>query len=359
MLKHSFFIFLHIFFLSCAMHAQVVFDVKIDSTQMLIGEQTNITFNVTVDSNQKLQMPNYNIGHQIVPNVEIVDIQSADTNYLNEGKRLEILQCYVITAWDSSFYYLPPFEIEVDGEKYQSKSLALKVFTIDVDTTQLDMFFPPFGIMEPPFSWDDWRLIVELSFLVAILCIMATFLFDRARKGKPIVRFIRRIKIIPPHKIAINEIEKIKAERKWAEEDSKEYYTLLTSTLRTYIQNRYGFNALDMTSNEIIERLMQEENPSSLDELREIFTTADLVKFAKYSTLINENDANLVAAVEYINQTKIEIEPTTKPEPEVIKETDKKRMNQVILIRVVASIMVLFAVGIICWGVWRITDLLM
>lgn len=34
--------------------------------------------------------------------------------------------------------------------------------------------------------------------------------------------------------------------------------------------------------------------------------TADLVKFAKYSTLINENDMNLVNAIEFINQTKQE-----------------------------------------------------
>ena len=35
-----------------------------------------------------------------------------------------------------------------------------------------------------------------------------------------------------------------------------------------------------------------------------LFQTADLVKFAKYNTLINENDANLVNAIEFINQTK-------------------------------------------------------
>ena len=52
-------------------------------------------------------------------------------------------------------------------------------------------------------------------------------------------------------------------------------------------------------------------------ELRQLFTTADLVKFAKYSTLINENDANLVSAIDFINQTKLEnvpVEETVKPQ---------------------------------------------
>ena len=359
MLKNRIILFVQLVLITFVLQAQVVFDVRIDTTQLCIGEQAGITFNVALDSQQKLVLPQYKVGQQIVPNVEIVDIAPTDTIFLNEGKRLEITQQYTVTAWDSSFYYLPPFEIEVDGIKHSSKSLAIKVYTVDVDTTQLDKFFPPYGVMEPPFAWSDWRSIIAFSFLIAFMCVLAIYLFDRARKGKPIVRLIRRKKILPPHKVAIDEIEKIKAERKWAEEDSKEYYTLLTSTLRTYIQNRYGFNALDMTSNEIIARLMQEESTTSLDELRDIFTTADLVKFAKYSTLVNENDANLVAAVEYINQTKIEVETPAKPEPEIIKETDRKRMNQVIVIRVIAGLLTAGSIGLLVWVAWRISDLLM
>lgn len=359
MLKRKFILIISLLIATCAIQAQVVLEVRINTTQLRIGEQTGITLNVALDAQQKMSFPDFKVGQQIVPNIEIVDIAPTDTNYLNEGKRLEIVQHYTVTAWDSSFYYLPPFEIDIDGTKHSSKSLAMKVYTVDVDTTQLDKFFPPYGVMEPPFTWSDWKRIVAFSFLIALMCILAIYLFDRTRKGKPIVRLVRRKKVLLPHRVAINEIEKIKAERKWAEEDSKEYYTLLTSTLRTYIQNRYGFNALDMTSTEIINRLMEEENTSSLDDLREIFTTADLVKFAKYSTLINENDANLVAAVEYINQTKIEVETPAKPEPEIIKETDRKRMNQVIVIRIAAGILIVSSLALLCWVVWRITDLLM
>ena len=92
-------------------------------------------------------------------------------------------------------------------------------------------------------------------------------------------------------------------------ENQKEYYTRLTDTLRKYIEERYGFSAMEMTSSEIIERLMAVADDKSLDELRALFRTADLVKFAKYSTLINENDMNLVNAIEFINQTKLENMP--------------------------------------------------
>ena len=63
---------------------------------------------------------------------------------------------------------------------------------------------------------------------------------------------------------------------------------------------------MEMTSSEIIERLTETQAQKALDELRMLFQTADLVKFAKYSTLINENDMNLVNAIEFINSTKVE-----------------------------------------------------
>ena len=96
-----------------------------------------------------------------------------------------------------------------------------------------------------------------------------------------------------------------------------------------------------------------------MDELREIFRTADLVKFAKYSTLINENDANLVSAIEYVNQTKIEVDPNAKPEPEVIKETDQKRLTQIKIMRVVICVLIALSVALLVWIIWRSIDLLM
>ena len=340
-------------------NAQVLIDVKVDSLQLLIGEQTDLTLGVTLGAKQKLLLPELKKGDQLIPNVEVVNIQRPDTNILDEGKRMEIIQRYTITAWDSSLYYLPPFEVKVDGKKYKSKSLAIKVYTIDVDTLHTDKFFPPYDIMDVPFSWSDWKWIVLDSFVVIFLLIICVVLYYHVVIGKPIVRIIRRKKILPPHKVAINEIERIKADRKWAEEDSKEYYTLLTDTLRTYIKDRYGFNAMEMTSTEIINRLISDNNEEALSELREIFTTADLVKFAKYNTLINENDANLVAALEYINQTKQEVDPNAKPEPEIIKETDKKRMNQVLAMRIIMGVLIVISVCLTCWLIWRSVNILL
>ena len=340
--------------------AQVKVSAKIDSLELIIGEQTGITLDVTCNRKQKLTMPQIKAGDELLPNVEVVTVGSPDTALLNEGKRMEVTQRLMVTAWDSSLYYLPPFEISVDGKVYKTNSLALKVLTVEpLDTAHLDKFCPPYGYMEPEFSWDDWQGAIWCSFLFVLLIVVAYILYDHARKGKPIVRIIHRKKRLPAHQVAIEEIERIKSDRALAEGDSKEYYTQLTNTLRTYIQSRYGFNAMEMTSAEIIDRLMQENNKESLRELRDIFNTADLVKFAKYTTLINENDANLVAAVEYIDQTKQEEDPNAKPEPEIIKETDKKRMSQVRGMQVTAAVLTIVALALVAYAIWRVADLLM
>jgi hypothetical protein len=151
------------------------------------------------------------------------------------------------------------------------------------------------------------------------------YLYLRLRDNKPIIATIRIVKRVLPHQKAMKAIEELRVERKGMGDDSqesqKEYYTKLTDTLRRYIEERYGFSAMEMTSSEIIDRLMKSPDSKSLDELRMLFQTADLVKFAKYSTLINENDANLMSAIEFINDTKQENMPTEETvKPELTQE---------------------------------------
>lgn len=344
-------------FVVSPLRAQVTVTARLDSVQFYVGEQDGLELQVSMPAGGNLQLPVLKKGMELMPNIEIVEMDAPDTVLMNDGNQWQITQRYVITAWDSSLYYLPPMKVMVDSVAYESKSLAFKVYTLDVDTLNAEVFFPPRDIQELPFSWGDWRLVVFGTLGILLLIGLIIGMAILIRMGKPIFRLVRRKKKLPPHQVAITEIERIKLQRTWAQEDSKEYYTLLTDALRTYIQDRYGFSAMEMTSAEIIERLTAEGDEKSLEELREIFRTADLVKFAKWSTRVNENDANLVAALQYVNETKVEEDPNVKPEPEVIKETDKQRQMQVGIMRaviVVAVIGIAFLLGSI---IWRLYDM--
>ena len=121
------YLFLLLMLLFAGTKAQVQVDVKLDSLQLFIGQQTGLTLSVTFDAKQKLKMPSIKKGQELVPNVEVVNVDDPDTVILNEGKRMTVCQAYTITAWDSAFYYLPPMQVMVDTSRYESNNLVLKV----------------------------------------------------------------------------------------------------------------------------------------------------------------------------------------------------------------------------------------
>ena len=59
-----------------------------------------------------------------------------------------------------------------------------------------------------------------------------------------------------------------------------------------------------MTSSEIIDKLLEFNDKEAISDLKYLFQTADLVKFAKHDPQMNENDANLINAIDFINETK-------------------------------------------------------
>ena len=112
-----------------------------------------------------------------------------------------------------------------------------------------------------------------------------------------------------------------------------------------------------MTSSEIIDRLISTGDQQSLDELRQLFTTADLVKFAKYSTMINENDANLVSAIDFINQTKQENQPTEEVEKPQLTEADVRSQKERRVLKWViwgVAVVVTALFGYVVYSVWQL-----
>lgn len=316
-----------LFLLSTAtVRAQVVVEQTVDSVGILIGEQAHLRLGVTMPKGASLQWPELKATQYVVPGVEVVSIADGDT-VKADNNQVKIERTYTITSFDENLYAIPALTVKVDDKPYKGGTAALKVITMDVDTLHPNQFFPPKDVQANPFLWSEWSPWFWLSLLVLLLALLAYYLIVRLRENKPIITRIRIVKHIPPHQRALNAIDKIKAEHLQTSEDQKTYYTRLTDTLRQYIRERFGFNALEMTSSEIIERLQTMGDRRMLDELTELFNTADLVKFAKYSTLVNENDLNLVNAVNFIDSTKVEGQPTEEKIVPKLSDDDKRKQQ--------------------------------
>jgi len=315
---------------------------------MMIGEQATVTLTVQTADDAKVDWPTFQPRQMLVPGVEVLNTQRTSDHTM----------VITLTSFDGNLYHLPPFKVKINGKEQQSADLALKVVEIEVDTTQLNKFFPPKDVQDNPFLWSDWSLSFWLSVLLLVLIALCGYLYLRLRDNKPVISHIKIVKRLLPHQKAMKEIEQIKADRMVASENAKEYYTKLTDTLRKYIEERYGFSAMEMTSSEIIERLTAAGDQQSLDELRQLFTTADLVKFAKYSTMINENDANLVSAIDFINQTKLENQPVEEVQKPVLSEADQRSQKERRVLKMVIWGIVAVAVLLFCYIVYSVWQLL-
>lgn len=325
--------------------AQVIVEAHTDTASILIGEQIQMRVKCTVNAGQKVKFPSYSPQQQIVQGVEVVGNGSIDTLVLNNGKRLELTRRYTITSFDSAMYQIPPFKVEVDGKTYASRnSVGLKVSTVAVDLQHPEKFNGPHAVVEQPFEW-SWTM-----WLCALLCVamLAAVVALAVRLTDPKL-ITRRVIINPPtpaHITAINNIEQIK--RKPAD-DVKLYYMELTEALRTYIEKRFGFNAKEMTTNEIVRHLYETNNEEAMTELKSVLETADLVKFAKHKTTLTEQDQSLMSAMSYVQTTKLE--PQELPKPRVVYESLSNK-QQIRWRNVMHVVMWILGIGTLALWAW-------
>lgn len=336
-----------------AKSGRVYVKAAIDSIEIFIGQQAKLTVDVTADRGAKVVYPTYERAQFITPGVEVLGSTDADTTLIDNGM-MTVSKTFTITSFDEKLYAIPGMKVSVDGKAYTANQLALKVIPVEVDTLHLDKFFPPKDVQDNPFDWSEWSGVFWMSAIVLLLCMLCCYLAVCLKQNKPVIVRIRVIKKVLPHQKALTVIEKLRKEKLNSSENQKEYYTQLTDALRQYIKERFGFNAMEMTSSEILDRLHETGDQKMLDELKELFYTADLVKFAKYSTLLNENDMNLVNAINFIDQTKIENQPTEeKIVPKLTENDIKTRQNRIVIKTLIAVASVVILV-MLCFVIYKV-----
>lgn len=332
---------------------------RMDSLQLLIGQQTILHLKAIARKGARIVLPSFKPQDQIVPGVEVVEQSKGDTMQMGDD-RIQVSRDYTLTSFDEKVYVVPALDVKIDGKSYHGNPLALKVLTVPVDTVHPNQFYPAKGVQDNPFEWSEWSFAFWLSLLMIIICGAMIYLRNRLKKNKPIIARIRIVKRVPAHEKALREINDIKHHHTNAsQETQKEYYTQLTNTLRAYIVSRFGFNAMEMTSGEIIERLRASGDQKMIDELRMLFSTADLVKFAKYEIPMNENDANLVNAINFIDQTKTDEQPKEEKIVPTLSTEDQKSQQQRRLIKTLLWVGGISVVAIFGYVVYQVAMLVM
>lgn len=296
---------------------QVTVKASIDSTHVLIGDQLKLLLEVEKPKNLNVQFPQ--IPDTFSSKIEVVNRSKIDTFKLDNKERQRLTQTLFITSFDSGKHQIPPFYFRMkNGQALDSaatRELMFQVHTMKIDTTKGPVDIKT--VYAAPVTLKEVMPYILGVILVAALIFFIFYYIRWKKKNVPL--FAKPEKPAEPaHVIALRELDRIKNQKLWQQEKIKQYYSEVSDTIRTYIQNRFDIPAMEQTSGETIGIFKQRKDlveSNSLDQLQHILSLADLVKFAKYTPLPDDNNLTLMNAYFFVNQTrKEEIKAPEKPE---------------------------------------------
>ncbi|MBK6965907.1 MAG: hypothetical protein IPH20_18760 [Bacteroidales bacterium] len=268
-----------------------------DSTKFLIGSRVGITIELETEKGALVEWPVF--GDTITRSIEILSKNPIDTTGVKGGNKLLLRQNLTITSFDTGFVVLPPiaFKVTAVGQgpvELKSEAVLLEVQGLKVDIAKDIKDIKP--ILTAPYTLRDFLPWLLLLVALGLLGSLIWFYIKNRKKNKPLISLPSKPQK-PPHVIALEMLEELRREQVWQKGQVKEYYTRLTDILREYFEKRFGVNASEMTSEEILSVMKDYLSEySSMGDLRKVLTLADLAKFAKGQPIGAENELSLTYA---------------------------------------------------------------
>ena len=306
------------------LNAEVI--TAVDITQVKIGEQINFTLQVKTNS---LSMVEFAAEPLFLP-FEIIEESPIDT--LRAQQHYLYTKRYALIQFDSGAYWIPPQKIVVDGFPKFSDSIAIEVATVKVDTVQQPLFdIKPIQTVERSHN----QLIKNiLIFFVFGLLLAILFVLNHQYKKKKAAL----LEEIPPFDRAIQELKALENELPQEQEEYKEYYSKLTDVVRRYLEEEADIDALESTSDELLDKLELRKDAGTLDlsletlnNLKKVLQNADLVKFARSAPAIGIATTDRAMVEQVVIETKEVLPAPTEEElaaTAAFKENWSKRRKQ-------------------------------
>lgn len=291
---------------------QVNVDAKLDTNAIIIGDQVDFRLRLQLPEDEPFRWPQLN--DTLPEKIEIVNKSAIETTRLGDGY-MNVEQTLRLTVFDSGYYVIRPLEFYYGDDLSASISTEpylLNVFTVEVDTT--GTIKPIKGPIAAPLTFAEMLPWIILAVAVLVIGGLLIYYFTKKKKNEPVV-FRRPKPKLPPWRIALDELEKLKSEKLWQQDRMKEYHSRLTDILREYVEATYSIEAMEMTTWEIIRAFAGAKiEQVNLNKLRQILELADLVKFAKLKPLPEENEKSMEHAVEFVKNTMVKEEQSAQTE---------------------------------------------
>ena len=288
----------------------IVVSASIDSTMLMLGDQTDLHLSVTHEASEQVQMPVY--GEMLQEGIEIVDRSAIDTTALPDG-RVQMTQDLTLTSFKDSLFAIQPLYVTSGEDTFWTEPMALNViqpFEVDSSLAITDIK----DIEKAPIWW--WGIIRWILLVLGILLLidLAFWLWKWYEKHhQPAEETIDPALLRPADEVALEKLDEIKAQKIWKDGKVKEYQTELTDVVREYIGRRFDVHSTEKTSDETLQEMKSKVDKDLYTRLKSMLQLADLVKFAKWHTTPDENETALITAYDFVNETKEVVTDENEP----------------------------------------------
>ena len=290
--------FAFVFFQSYLVQSQKL-NTSIESDSILIGKELFYKIDINLEKNETIVFPD---STSFVP-FELLSETKVDTIKNKDG--FIFSKKYGITSFDEGEFIIPKIKVQIGDKVFSTDSKKIKVNMVEVDTTRQGLYqikpsFDKFSVLEIS------KLALKNNYLKLFLIILLILVIIYFRKH--IFKFFNPLLNIKPSlsplelaRNRMNELKKLKID---SNSEIKFFYSELTFSLRSFFEKEIYDRALESTTNELITGLnnlrelkLFSISEKSIHRIQEIFSRADLVKFAKFlpDKKIIQNDLKVIS----------------------------------------------------------------
>jgi len=226
-----------------------------------------------------------------------------------------------LTLFDTGNVFIPPIPFLY---KSNADTIVRVAYSNPLPVTVTGIPIDPKGDIKdikPPLI-APWKFEDFLPYLIAlaVLALIAVgYYYYRKKKKEREVAHLPPRPTIPPGQAALAALRILEDKHLWQQGKVKEYYSEATKIVRRFLEDQHNLTALESTSDEILQQLKRiPEAVPLVSQCRTFFTTADLVKFAKYLPSPDEHNQELRWAYEIVRS----LIPHAAPEPEERETAD-------------------------------------
>jgi len=331
----------------------------VDTTNIRIGEQIIYKINIKTDSLGTIRFPE---SKDFLP-FEVINESKLDTNSLD--KKYIISKQFALTHFDSGVFYIPAPKIQFLNREVRLDSFRIKINSVVIDTTKQGLYgIKPIMKSKTQVDFLYWLYVILALSLITFFIYYRNQIFSFFKIHKLEVEYFT------PYEKAIKELSEIKKLRYDSNIDVKNYYSNLTFVVRNFLNQKIINNALECTTKELIIRLnllksskkYNLSNPT-IKNIDNIFSRADLVKFAKYEPDYKTALNDLESLEKEIDNIKLILPEPTKEElqknlkiQEDLRRLKQKKRNKKIVVYSVLSLFVIYLTSIIVYGFTYVND---